>query len=96
MNDYGGVLRNEKGMTTALNRVSEIVTELENSFCSGREYIETLNIATLSTDILKAALNRKGSVAWLAIEDPAHPWPALPGHGSAAPVEAGTLLSERV
>lgn len=62
MNDYGGVLRNEKGMTTALNRVSEIVTELENSFCSGREYIETLNIATLSTDILKAALNRKGSV----------------------------------
>ncbi|WEN14394.1 cytochrome c [Rhodanobacter sp. AS-Z3] len=30
-------------------------------------------------------LNRKGSVAWLAIEDPAQPWPALPGHGSAAP-----------
>lgn len=62
MNDYGGVLRNEKGMTFALNRISEIVDELENCFCSGREYIETLNIATLSTDILKAALARKESV----------------------------------
>jgi mono/diheme cytochrome c family protein len=26
-------------------------------------------------------LNKHGSTAWLAIEDPAHPWPALPGHG---------------
>jgi len=62
MNDCGGVLRNEKGMTYALLRISEIVCELENCFCSGREYIETLNIATLSTDILKAALARKESV----------------------------------
>lgn len=23
--------------------------------------------------------NRRGSTAWLAVEDPAHPWPALPG-----------------
>jgi len=31
-------------------------------------------------------LNRSGSAAWLAIEDPARPWPALPdGHGRAGP-----------
>ena len=31
-------------------------------------------------------LDRRGSEAWLAIEDPAHPWPALPGtHGHAGP-----------
>ncbi|MHB1056744.1 MAG: cytochrome c [Rhodanobacter sp.] len=30
-------------------------------------------------------LNRLGSKAWLAIEDPARPWPALPGHGRAGP-----------
>lgn len=30
-------------------------------------------------------LNKLGSEAWLAIEDPARPWPALPGHGSAGP-----------
>jgi len=31
-------------------------------------------------------LDHRGSKAWLAIEDPAHPWPALPGaHGHAGP-----------
>ena len=31
-------------------------------------------------------LNRRGSEAWLAIEEPARPWPDLPGqHGSAGP-----------
>lgn len=30
-------------------------------------------------------LNTQGSKAWLAIENPARPWPALPGHGSAGP-----------
>jgi mono/diheme cytochrome c family protein len=30
-------------------------------------------------------LNKHGSEAWLAIEDPAQPWPALPGHGHAGP-----------
>ncbi|CAM5538547.1 c-type cytochrome [Rhodanobacter lindaniclasticus] len=31
-------------------------------------------------------LNKRGSTAWLAIEDPARPWPALPGgHGRAGP-----------
>ncbi|HEV7122178.1 MAG TPA: cytochrome c [Rhodanobacter sp.] len=31
-------------------------------------------------------LNRRGSTAWLAIEDPTRPWPELPGqHGAAGP-----------
>ena len=30
-------------------------------------------------------LNSQGSIAWLAIEEPTQPWPALPHHGSAAP-----------
>lgn len=62
MNDNGSVLRNEAGMKKALTRISEIANELTNSFYPGREYIETLNIATLAVDILTAALLRRESV----------------------------------
>ncbi len=62
MNDNGGVLRNEKGMTKALARISEISEDLKNSYWPGREYIETLNIADLAVVILKSALARKESV----------------------------------
>ena len=62
MNDNGCVLRNEKNMNRALARISEISDELINSYYPGREYIETLNIATLAVDILKAAIQRRESV----------------------------------
>jgi len=62
MNDNGSVLRNEAGMKKALTRISEIADELTNSYYPGREYIETLNIATLAVDILAAALLRRESV----------------------------------
>jgi len=62
MNDHGSVLRTEKGLTATLARISEIQQALDGSFYPGREYIETLNIATLAVDILKAALARKESV----------------------------------
>ena len=62
MNDNGCVLRNEKNMKEALARISQISDELINSYYPGREYIETLNIATLAVDILKAALARRESV----------------------------------
>jgi L-aspartate oxidase len=62
MNDYGGVLRNEQGLNKALKRINEILTELNESYYPGRMYIETLNIATLAVDILKAALKRRESV----------------------------------
>ncbi len=62
MHDYGAVLRSEKGLQKALGRISELVEQLEKSFWPGRDYIETLNIATLAADILRAALARKTSV----------------------------------
>ena len=62
MNDYGGVLRNEAGMTKALARMTEIHESLLASCCPGRAYIETLNLAALSVEILRAALARKESV----------------------------------
>lgn len=62
MNDYGSVLRSEKGMQHALSRISEINEILEQSFTPGRKYIETLNIAALASNILASALARKESV----------------------------------
>ena len=62
MNDNGCVLRNEKNMKKALSRISEISDELTNSYCPGRDYIETLNIAALAVEILRAALSRRESV----------------------------------
>ena len=62
MNDYGGVLRNEAGMQKALARMTEIHESLLASCCPGRAYIETLNLAALSVEILRAALARKESV----------------------------------
>lgn len=62
MNDYCFVCRNEAGMKKALERISEIKSELENSFFPGKAYIETLNIATIAVSILCAAITRNKSV----------------------------------
>lgn len=62
MNEYCFVVRTEKGMLTAKERILEIIAELENSYYPGRAYIETLNIATIARDILDAAIERKESV----------------------------------
>lgn len=62
MNEYGFVMRTTAGMSTALARISQIKTELEAVFSPGREYIETLNIATIACAILNAALAREDSV----------------------------------
>ncbi len=62
MNDYGGVLRSEQGMKKAIERITEIYDTLAASYCPGRAYIETLNLAALSAEILEAALARKESV----------------------------------
>lgn len=62
MNENCFVVRNEKGMLKAKARILEIIDELEGSFCSGRPYIETYNIATIARDILDAAIARKESV----------------------------------
>ena len=49
-------------MTKALARTTEIHESLLASCCPGRAYIETLNLAALSVEILRAALARKESV----------------------------------
>ena len=55
-------IQDDINMKEALARISQISDELINSYYPGREYIETLNIATLAVDILKAALARRESV----------------------------------
>jgi L-aspartate oxidase len=62
MNENGYVIRTKEGMEKALSRISAIKEELQNNFLQGREYIETLNIASIAVAILQAALARKESV----------------------------------
>ncbi len=62
MNDNCFVSRREKDMKKALSRVSEIRQELEQGYCEGREYIETLNISLVAERILLSAIERKDSV----------------------------------
>lgn len=62
MNDYGRVIRNEKGMTYALGKITELKNMLTNVFDDSREYIEMLNLSTIAIEILQAALARRESV----------------------------------
>ncbi|MBE6949065.1 MAG: L-aspartate oxidase [Ruminococcaceae bacterium] len=62
MNDHCRVVRNEKGMTYALEKVTQLKKTLENVFDDSREYIEMLNLASIAIEILQAALARKNSV----------------------------------
>ena len=62
MNDYCFVSRTVSGMERALSRIREIQLFLEAGYAPGREYPETLNIATVASSILEAALARKESV----------------------------------
>ena len=62
MNDYGCVIRNEKGLKLAIGQVSEILRSLEGIYMDSRDYIETLNITSVAKAILEAALQRSGSV----------------------------------
>ena len=59
---HGYVIRNEKGMKTALKGVEEVLAELEQTFDESTDYLETLNIATVARAILIAALARKESI----------------------------------
>ena len=62
MSRHGYVIRNEKGMKTALKGVEEVLAELEQTFDESTDYLETLNIATVARAILIAALARKESI----------------------------------
>lgn len=62
MSEYCFVVRTKKGMETAQEQISNMVQQLENNFYPGKAYIEILNLATISLDILKAAMERQESV----------------------------------
>lgn len=62
MHEHGYVIRNAKGLTYAIDHVSEILRELE-AICDDKiVYLETLNIATVALAILTAALKRTESI----------------------------------
>ncbi len=62
MNDHGYVIRNEKGLSFALGHVDSILKQLENVHDNSNSYLETLNIATVASAILTAALARRESI----------------------------------
>jgi len=62
MNDYGHVIRNKNGLEFAIGEIKSILGKLESSFDDSKEYIELLNICTIASAILNAALARKDSV----------------------------------
>ncbi|MCL1829377.1 MAG: L-aspartate oxidase [Oscillospiraceae bacterium] len=62
MDDNCFVLRKKENMKTALRRMTQIKTELEESYSDDREHMETLNMATVAEAVLTAAVKRSGSV----------------------------------
>jgi L-aspartate oxidase len=62
MNDYGFVIRNKKGLEYAIEKITSIRDELRTIHDDSKAYTETLNIATIASAILEAALARKESV----------------------------------
>jgi aspartate oxidase len=62
MNDYGYVTRTGKGLMYALGEVEGILKQLESVYDASTAYLESLNIATVARAILKAALERTGSI----------------------------------
>ena len=70
MDDYCHVIRNMTGLQYALGRVNDIYTSLESVYNDSTEYLETLNIATVSKAILEAALQRPASIGshWMEEE----------------------------
>jgi L-aspartate oxidase len=62
MNEYAGIERNEKDMLIALSHINEYIEQLENSSLETTKEMETINIASIASLILKAAIRRKESV----------------------------------
>jgi len=62
MSTYAFVVRNENGLIYAIGEMKKIQERLESCFDSSIEYAELVNLATVSLDILTAALNRRESV----------------------------------
>ena len=62
MSDYGYVTRTGKGLSYALGQVDDILKQLMSTYDDSTVYLETLNMATVASAILKAALDRTKSI----------------------------------
>jgi len=62
MSDYCFVIRNNAGLSFALERISKILSQLEDVYDDSNEYLETLNIATVAKAVVRAALDRPESI----------------------------------
>ncbi|MDR2568967.1 MAG: L-aspartate oxidase [Oscillospiraceae bacterium] len=56
------VIRNKSGLQLALERVSDILSQLKSIYDESNEYLEALNIATVAKAIVEAALSRPESI----------------------------------
>ena len=62
MSEYCGVIKTRDGLNTALERIDKISQELQSTYNDSTEYLETLNIAAVAGEVLKAALKRKENI----------------------------------
>lgn len=62
MTKKGGIIRNKAKMEDAQSIISGYYDQLKGMRLSTRQHVETLNMATVGLEILKAALKRKNSV----------------------------------
>ena len=69
MSEHCYVIRNTEGLKVALERISAILSTLENVYDDHNDYLEALNIATVSKAIVQAALRRPKSVGSHYLED---------------------------
>jgi len=62
MDEYGGIIRSEKGLTTGLEKMNAICSRLDDAPMTTKQHMEALNMCTVAREILVAALARKESV----------------------------------
>jgi len=69
MSAHCGALRQKEGLELALGEVGEILSQLKSVYDDSNIYLETLNIATVASAIIEAALSRPGSIGSHYMED---------------------------
>lgn len=56
------VVRTEKGLKSALTEMTGILDKLKSGYDNTKDYAEALNLATISVEIINAAINRPESI----------------------------------
>jgi len=69
MSEHCYIIRTKAGLSFALERISEIHSQLEAIYDDCNEYLETLNIATVAKAVVEAALRRPESIGSHYMED---------------------------